>query len=260
MSNSVDLGFDGPLCVADVETTGLDSKTDRVISVALLNVDFEELGEDTKRMEADAMFAVVDPDHPIHPEASAVNGFKSKDLKGKPLFAEEAPVLREFIGRRTLVGHNVSFDKRFLNAEFKRAEVKALSRNRSACTMNAIQALMASVGRHGAKWGRMSLDEACILFGVGERQSKYHSASEDVTLTLRLAYRLYELSKLSKQEAKEEIRELVELWSDSARTGRARSYSGRRGGASEEDEGDGGCLGASVAMIIVAVILWLLIV
>ena len=214
MSSYVDLGFGGPICLVDVETTGLDPDVDRIVSVAAYRTNFNEhiSAFEKGRVPGDMLAFVVDPEYPIHPKASAVHGFKNKDLKGKPVFADIATELREFVGTRTLVGHNVSFDKRFLNAEFKRAGEKTLSRNRSACTMAGIENLMAHVGRYGQKWERLSLDRAAALFLHEGRKSIKHDAQEDVHLTTQLAVFLHLLSKIPKRRAKAEIRVLVESW------------------------------------------------
>lgn len=214
MSNDVDLGFDGPICVVDVETTGLDPDIDRIVSVAAFRTNFDDnmpafMSGDTT---GDMLAFVVNPEHPVHPKASVVHGFKNKDLKGKSVFADIAAELREFIGTRTVVGHKVSFDKRFLNAEFKRAGVKTLSRNRSACTMSGIENLMAYVGRHGRKWERLSLDRAAALFSLDGRKSKKHDAQEDVLLAAKLAANMHLLSRIPKRQAKAGIRALVEGW------------------------------------------------
>ena len=122
----------GRVAVIDVETTGVDPKSDRVISVAIFQTQFDPQGDE---LRGDTMTTVVNPGVPIPREASRVNGFRDRDVTDRPTFADEADELREFIGDRELVGHNVSFDKRFLSAEFKRAGVKTLHRNRSHCTM-----------------------------------------------------------------------------------------------------------------------------
>ena len=256
MSDRLGLGFDGPICVVDVETTGLDPDTDRIISVAAIRVDLS--GLPPGRFKGETLTALVNPQHRIHPEASKVNGFRNKDLKGKPLFADEAEEIREFIGTRKVVGHNVSFDKRFLNAEFKRAGVKTLSRNKSVDTMQAAQELMAHVGRHAAKWNRLSLKRATALFQVGKRKGKVHEALEDAVLAATLAHRLRELSLMPKREAKAEVRELVENWPEEVerREHYANGARGRREkrGASEADGiGCGTMIGAMfVALLLVA--------
>ena len=105
-SEGLDLGFNGSICVVDVEATGLDPSTDRVISVAAFRLDMDE--QRSGQSKGETLTVLVDPEHPIHPKATAVNGYRNRDLKGKPVFADEAEELRAFIGALPLVGHNVS--------------------------------------------------------------------------------------------------------------------------------------------------------
>lgn len=248
MNEALDLGLDGSICVVDVETTGLDFAADRIISVAAFRTDFD--ASPPGRLVGDTLTAVVNPQRRIDPKASAVNGFTNRKVRGKPTFAAEAAEIREFIGTRTVVGHNVSFDKRFLNAEFKRAGVKTLSRNRSACTMKAIANLMAHVGRHADKWGWLSLDRAVALFGVGWRKLKVHDAQEDAMLTAMLARKLWDLSKLPKREAKAEIKELVELWPEESRRGNNRTANRKRNAEAEDGIGCAPVVGWTAAALL----------
>ncbi len=62
--DDVDLEFDGPICVIDVETTGLDPGVDRIISVAAFRTNLDDITP--TNMPGDMLIAVVDPEHPIH--------------------------------------------------------------------------------------------------------------------------------------------------------------------------------------------------
>ena len=216
----------GRVAVIDVETTGVDPKSDRVISVAIFQTQFDPQGDE---LRGDTMTTVVNPGVPIPREASRVNGFRDRDVADKPTFADEADELREFIGDRELVGHNVSFDKRFLSAEFKRAGVKTLHRNRSHCTMyGACDWLSEITGWWSSR--RIGLDRALEVFDVPGRKAKTHDALEDVKLTAMLAARLCQLEGLPKSRTKQLRRHVKDHASTNQR---ASSRQRRRGVALE---------------------------
>ena len=120
----------GAAVIVDVETTGLDTRNARIVSIAALRVDFSQVTETSTGVQGEALTHLVDPECRIPQAASRIHGLKNRDVKGKPKFAEIAHEVREFIGKAPLVGHNISYDKQVLNAELKRAGVPTLSRNK----------------------------------------------------------------------------------------------------------------------------------
>ena len=219
----VDLGFSGEMRVVDVETTGLyprptkrDPSEHNIISVCVMPIHFS--GGNPATFGYPETW-VVNPGRAIPYSASKVNGFYNTDVEGKPRFAEVSQEIRDAIGQHPLVGHNVTFDKRFLRAEFERVGgLKSIARCKPICTMRGTGALMYAVGRHASKWDHLSLDRAISLFSGGKigRSGKQHSAQEDVMIAGKLASILNELAHLPKMEAKERIREAVENWPEEA--------------------------------------------
>ena len=130
------------------------------------------------------MEVMVNPGIPIPREASKIHGIYDRDVKENTPFEEVAQQVRDFIGSRVLVGHNVSFDKAFLSASFKRAGLKSLHRNRSICTMLRMKELR---GDFGAGYINTSLDDTALLLGFGGRKRKKHTALEDALLSLKIA-------------------------------------------------------------------------
>ena len=60
--------------VVDVETTGFDADVDRIVSVALVRVNFADVGEDDDGMDVKTMHVIVDPERKIPRAASKVHG------------------------------------------------------------------------------------------------------------------------------------------------------------------------------------------
>ena len=175
-------GFDEAV-VVDLETTGLDPQRDRVVSIAMIRSRFADLKRNSGMMEAKTMDALVHPQRRIPTAASRVNGITDEDVTDKPPFAEIAMLLRGFIGECPIIAHNVSFDRKFLNAEFRRAGVKTLARNKSFCTMRKFQEL--NPGR------KKSLDDVANWMGVKGRAGPRHGAIEDTRITWEIAARFY---------------------------------------------------------------------
>lgn len=99
----------------DLETTGLSLGRDKIIEVSAVLYDkngFEEA----------VLSTLVNPGMRIPPAASRVNRISDAMVKSSPTFSAVAPALADALHDRILVGHNViSFDARFLTAEFRAA-------------------------------------------------------------------------------------------------------------------------------------------
>jgi len=120
--------------IIDTETTGFSPEDHRVIEVGALHVrDGEILGE------YQALVRTVD-DVPWVIEN--VTGISSDMLEQRGRFPEEVfPELRQFIGDRIFVAHNVYFDFNFLNAEFIRHDLDMMQ-NLRICTVRTAKAGM----------------------------------------------------------------------------------------------------------------------
>ena len=175
-----DFGQIGEAMVIDVETTGLDAERDRIVSLSMIEVDLGRLTEsgEVEDCVLRRMGEVFDPGMRIPRSASRIHGIRDADVKGKPSFDERAEEIRDVIGTLPLIGHNVSFDKKFLSAAFKRAGVKTLHRNRSHCTMWRYRT------RHS---GPSKLDAVVGALGLKGRSGPVHLAEEDTQLALAVA-------------------------------------------------------------------------
>ncbi len=176
-------GFDEAV-VIDVETTGVNPKTDRIISLAMIRAKFSDLKANQSKLESETVDVLVHPGRSIPKDSSRVHGIKDKDVADLGPFADVAKQVREFIGDCPVIAHNVSFDKKFLNAEFKRAGVRPLSNNKTFCTMRRFQS---HIGRKpGSK-----LEDAARVFGVEGRSTNIHEAGEDARMALQVAAIFY---------------------------------------------------------------------
>lgn len=151
------------VAVVDVETTGLNPfRHDRVIELAVVVVD--ERGEDVRELST-----LINPERDVGPVS--IHGVSASDLARAPKFVDVmAPLIECLEGSAALAGHNVSFDRAFLSAEFSRAGV-TLPEAPELCTMR-----LAGGGR---------LIDCCQRYGV-PYQGSQHVALDDARATARL--------------------------------------------------------------------------
>lgn len=112
----MNLNLTKPLIVFDLETTGINTATDRIVQISMIKV-FPDGKEEKYNY-------FVNPGMPIPAEASAIHGITDDMVKDKPLFTEIAPEIANIINGCDLAGYNSNrFDVPLLAEEFMRAEV-----------------------------------------------------------------------------------------------------------------------------------------
>jgi len=101
-----------PLVFFDLETTGTDPATDRIVEISVLRV-----GPDGGR---ESRTRRLSPERPIPAEATEVHGIGDDDVRDEPTFRQLARGLLEFLGGADLAGFNVlRFDVPLLEREFR---------------------------------------------------------------------------------------------------------------------------------------------
>ncbi len=97
---------DYPIALLDTETTGRDSKVDRIIEVGIV------IGH---KGELRSKSWLIHPGRPIPKESSAVHGITDADVAAEIL---------DFLGDAIPAAYNAAFDRGFLLAELDRAGVR----------------------------------------------------------------------------------------------------------------------------------------
>ncbi|MBK9254425.1 MAG: 3'-5' exonuclease [Saprospiraceae bacterium] len=106
--------LDKDIVFFDIESTGLNVMRDRIIQIALIK--YPATGEEPQELSM-----LINPGIPISDEAMAVHGITPEMVKNKPVFAQVAKDLYEFIGASDLGGYNSDrFDIPMLMEEFHR--------------------------------------------------------------------------------------------------------------------------------------------
>ncbi len=106
-----------PLVIFDIETTGLNIATDRIVEICIIreNVDGSS---DMKTMR-------INPTIPIPPLVTAIHGISDDDVKDCPAFTEIAHDLNRFLDNCDLAGYNSNkYDIPLLVEEFLRAGIE----------------------------------------------------------------------------------------------------------------------------------------
>jgi DNA polymerase-3 subunit epsilon len=112
MCPSVDF-YHLPIAVLDLETTGLSSfHGDRICEIGLVLAQGGII--------SGTFSTLINPQRPISPGASRVNGISDELVQGAPFFTDVAQELLEKIEGRVIVCHNAPFDLGFLDNELSR--------------------------------------------------------------------------------------------------------------------------------------------
>ncbi|MEM6526654.1 MAG: helicase C-terminal domain-containing protein [Chloroflexota bacterium] len=99
----------GELVAIDLETTGLDVNTDRIIEIGAVRMKEGEV--------LDEFSELVNPNMHIPERTTTLTGIRSADVADAPLLPDVLPRLLQFVGELPIVGHSVGFDMSFLNKQ-----------------------------------------------------------------------------------------------------------------------------------------------
>ena len=167
----------GHFAVIDTETTGLfPGNHDRIAEIAVITLDRE--GTILDRWET-----LINPERDLGKQS--IHGIRAKDILKAPLFGDIADELDWRLSGTIVVGHNLGFDARFLDAEFQRAGLKLPEYYlpRGLCTMRMAHEYLPGASR--------SLQDCCDSFGIDLRHA--HSAGDDAEATAVLLSRYMDL-------------------------------------------------------------------
>ena len=157
-----------PLCIFDLETTGINISKDRIVEICILKV-FPDASRESKTW-------YVNPEMPIPAESTAVHGITDEDVKDSPTFKELAPKIIDMIKDSDLGGFNSNrFDIPLLAEELLRAEVDFDMKNRVSVDVQTIF--------HKMEERTLS---AAYKFYCGQSLENAHSAEADTMATYEI--------------------------------------------------------------------------
>lgn len=132
------------VCV-DCEFTGLDPIQDRIVEVAVVVFTLEQILETYETL--------VDPEMNIPETSMKIHHITDEMVKGKPKIHEVLPDIFKMIGRKTIIGHSILFDRDMLEQAAKRASLPCtlsnnlfidtlrLARSYGDCPINSLEQL-----------------------------------------------------------------------------------------------------------------------
>jgi DNA polymerase-3 subunit epsilon len=166
-----------PFAVVDVETTGSQAGLwDRITEIAIVPVADGRVGE--------AWSQLVHPGRRIPPMITALTGISDAMVASAPRFGEIVEEVLTRLSGRVFVAHNAAFDRRFVDAELRRACGRQLV-GASLCTVRLTRRLVPALPRR-------SLDQVAAYFGI--RLVDRHRAAGDALATAHVLVRLLEIA------------------------------------------------------------------
>jgi DNA polymerase-3 subunit epsilon len=166
----MELQLKRPLAVFDLETTGTNIVSDRIVEISIVRVNPNHQRE-VKTLK-------INPGTPIPLEASLIHGIYDEDVRNAPSFKSVASDLLSFIGDADLGGFNVmKFDIPILVEEFLRAGIDFDVSRRKIVDAQRLFFLMEK--RNLA---------AAYKFYCGKTLENAHSAEADTLATVDVIY------------------------------------------------------------------------
>jgi DNA polymerase-3 subunit epsilon len=124
-----------PICFIDLETTGINVSTDRIVEIAIVKIS----NDGTKQVKR----RLVNPEMPIPSASSAVHGITDDMVKDAPTFKQIANEIKQFIEGSDIGGYNSNrFDVPMLNEEFLRAGISVDIESRKLLDVQKVFHLM----------------------------------------------------------------------------------------------------------------------
>ena len=166
----MELNLERPLLFFDIESTGLNVATDRIVEISIVKVSPGAPGEPNK---VEVKTRRVNPTIPIPPEAQAVHGISDEDVRDEPEFRQLAKSLAQWMKGCDIAGYNsLKFDIPLLAEEFLRAGVEFDFRKRKLIDVQNIF----------HKKEQRTL-KAAYKFYCGKNLDNAHSAEADTMAT-----------------------------------------------------------------------------
>lgn len=158
--------------VVDTETTGLSPAKDRVIEIGAVMLRADGSVEDE-------WSTLLNPERDLGPVH--IHGIHTAEVLNAPHFDAIAGDLSEVLANRVIIGHNVGFDVRFLEAEYRREGWEVdLPYAACLCTMQMAGKALPHIGR--------KLAVCCSAMGISIENA--HCALDDAQATALLFQRL----------------------------------------------------------------------
>ena len=170
--------IDGEYICFDLETTGLNANSDKIIEIGAVRVKNSEI--------LDEFCTFVDPEMSIPERITEITGINNEMVKGAPSQKDALEKFMEFCGDSpVLIAHNANFDVSFIKATCKRLGINFNFTYADSVPMS--RALIMSAKNH-------KLDTIAKILKIPE--FNHHRASDDARA---LAYIFIKLMKMANE-------------------------------------------------------------
>lgn len=164
----MELKLSKPICFFDLETTGIDIGTDRIVEISIFKV-FPNGNKESKTW-------LVNPTIPIPYETTLVHGITNEKVANEPTFTQLSAQIYNMIKDSDLAGFNSDrFDIPLLAEELLRAGVDFDMKNRVSVDIQTIF----------HKMEERTLSAACKFY-TGNALENAHSAEADTMATYEI--------------------------------------------------------------------------
>lgn len=154
--------------ILDTETTGFYYQDgDRIIEVGAIEMI-------NRKLTGSSIHIYINPEKPVG-DSENVHGISDDFLKDKPKYAEIADVLFAYLKGAEIIAHNATFDMNFLDMEFKRTGLPALS---EVCDVTDTLAM--AKNKHPGQ--KNSLDALVRRYEIPARDRTFHGALLDAEI------------------------------------------------------------------------------
>lgn len=196
------LNLKNPIIFFDIESTGLNVSSDRIVELSALKI--------LPNGDQEIKTRRLNPTIPISPEAQAVHGISNEDVKDSPTFKEVARSLANWMTGCDFAGYNsIKFDVPMLAEEFLRAGIDFDFRKRKLVDVQNIF--------HKMEQRTLS---AAYKFYCSKSLENAHSAEADTVAT-------YEILESQLDMYKETLENDVEFLSKFSIRNNTLDYAGR---------------------------------
>lgn len=155
-------------CVFDLETTGGNHLSDKIIEIGLVKIEHLKI--------VDQKSFLIKPEMHIPDFIQKLTSIKESDVNDAPLIEDVIDEILEFMGDSILVAHNTSFDVPFFNSVLRRLEKPELT-NKSICTNLMTKYMIPNLLSS-------NLNYMCKIFNL--KHQKAHRALDDTLASAEL--------------------------------------------------------------------------
>ena len=158
------------LVALDIETTGLDPQTDRIIEIGAVRFSGSQI--------QDEFTALINPGSRIPPFITQLTGITDAMVRSAPTAEEVLPQLSDFVNDTPVIGHNVRFDLSFLN------KAGILTENPVIDTYEMASVVLPAEGRYNLR----ALGQSLAV-----PMKATHRALDDTKVTQAIYHLMYQL-------------------------------------------------------------------